>query len=747
MDTEITPLLTLRLLGGLEVRTADGRDVTPPGRKIRALLACLALPSGGAGWPRERLVGLLWGDRDEEQARGSLREALVKLRRYMGEPSPLQASREAIALDPSVISIDAIEFARLANAGELEHAAELFRGELLEGLSLPDGGFQDWLLVERTRLHDLAIDVLSRLLASQDGEPAVRTAQRLLQLDPAHEETHRRLIRLYAATGDRSQAFRQYQVCRDSLQRELGVAPSLETEALYRQIRDESLPRSRKGESVPSPPVDRQPLKIQSAALEGIAPAARSPRPSRRSITAAAVAACVVLALVAVAALRWHWTVGRPSVVTAPAIAVLPFDNLSGDPGNGRLADGITADIITDLSRYSDFAVIARESSEAYKSKPVDVRQIGRDLNVSHILEGSFQREGDQVRINVQLVDAATGVRVWSERYDRPAGEVFAIQSELADRIANSLGGSGGQVGGSGLAAAKRKRPNDLGAYELYLLGRDKMIKGLTLQNQLAAEGLLERSIQIDPAFARAHAVLAWTYAWRATLESDTAKLTQQMLDEARRAVDLDPMDADAHQALGYAHGLDGELKQAEIEFDEALHLNPNAFDILADYSCWAHSFGRAKQGAEAADRAMRLNPNYPMWAVDCFRLGLVVVGRYEDVLRNQLHQPEDKWNQDGYVITAGSLAELGRLDEAKALVDRGMKKYAGLLSIEKFALNRGWPTSARPLMTALMRKAGFPPCASDEDLSDVAKPERLPECVKGAIVNDVPSQPSLLMH
>src|SRR4030095_7351589 len=149
MDTEIGPLWTLRLLGGLEVRTADGRDVTPPGRKTRALLACLALPRGSA-WSREQLTALFWGDRDEEQARGSLREALVKLRRCMGEPSPLQASRETIALDPAVIGVDAIEFARLAKAGELERASEHYRGELLEDFNLPHTGLEIWRDSERS---------------------------------------------------------------------------------------------------------------------------------------------------------------------------------------------------------------------------------------------------------------------------------------------------------------------------------------------------------------------------------------------------------------------------------------------------------------------------------------------------------------------------------------------------------------------------------------------------------------------
>jgi tetratricopeptide (TPR) repeat protein len=189
-------------------------------------------------------------------------------------------------------------------------------------------------------------------------------------------------------------------------------------------------------------------------------------------------------------------------------------------------------------------------------------------------------------------------------------------------------------------------------------------------------------------------------------------------------------MDADAHQALGYAIGLTGDLQQAEREFNEALRLNPNGFDTLTIYGCWAHSFDKAKEGAEAVSRAMKLNPNYPSWAVDCFRTALVMVGRYEDAVRNQARQPEDKWNPDAYVFTAGSLGALGRPDEAKPLVARGTAKYPGQRSIEKFALNHYWTADAVPIVTDLMRKAGFPTCATDKELEGITKPVRLPECV-----------------
>src|SRR5215510_4667400 len=196
MDTRPGSSLTLRVLGGFELRAADGRDLTPPGKKLRALIACLALPPGEA-WSRERLTALLWGDRDEEQARGSLRQALAELRRIMGDET-LRADREAVALDRDAITVDAAEFVRLAETGELVKAADLYRGDLLDSVSLPDAEFADWLLVERTRIHDLAVGVLAHLVESQSGETAIQTAQRLLHLDPLRETTHRKLMELYA---------------------------------------------------------------------------------------------------------------------------------------------------------------------------------------------------------------------------------------------------------------------------------------------------------------------------------------------------------------------------------------------------------------------------------------------------------------------------------------------------------------------------------------------------------------------
>src|SRR5215468_6347781 len=334
-DRSSTPL-QLRLLGGFDLRSSHGRVAMPAGRKVRALLACLAL-SPGKAWPREKLMALLWSDRGEEQARASLRQALAEMRRVLGEPSPVRTEHDAVSLDPTLIAVDAVQFELLAQAGKLDDAAALYRGPLLDGHGVRDGAFEDWILVERTRLHDLAVAVLDRFAASRSGDAAIATAQRLLQLDPAREETHRLLMRFYASAGQRAQALRQYEHCRDILQRDLQAKPDAETERLLRQIQHETVP------SLATPPAHVQPGP--TLALKD-----------------------------------------------KPSIAVLPFANLSGDPEQQYFSDGITEDIITALSRFRQLFVIARNSSFTYKGKAVDVKQVARELGLRYVLEGVVRK-------------------------------------------------------------------------------------------------------------------------------------------------------------------------------------------------------------------------------------------------------------------------------------------------------------------------------------------------------------------
>jgi TolB-like protein/class 3 adenylate cyclase len=273
-----------------------------------------------------------------------------------------------------------------------------------------------------------------------------------------------------------------------------------------------------------------EPVTVYRVNLEagGGALRRRSPwRPHRWQ----AAAAALVLVLVAGATGAWY-TLWRPLPVPAPvatiaastgaaearpalplpdkpSIAVLPFENLSGDPKQERLAGGITEDVITDLSRFHELFVIARNSTEVYKGKPVDVREVARDLGVRYVLEGSLQIEGDRVRITAQLIDATTGNHVWADRYDRPLEDVFAVQDEVTQKIASTLAAPwGGVLTQAGRESARRKPPQNLQAYDYYLLGIEHKHRFTEEDNKKAHE-LLAKAIEIDPGFVRAYVGVA----------------------------------------------------------------------------------------------------------------------------------------------------------------------------------------------------------------------------------------------
>ena len=249
--------LQLKLLGGFESRLASGPEMEIAARKTRALLAYLALPTGRAH-TRDKLVGLLWSDRGDEQARNSLRQALTELGKALNaiEPPPLIKGQDTLMLDPAIVGVDVLEFEQLAASdavGDLHRAAALYAGDLLDGLDTRDAAFEEWLLIERQRLRTLATTMLKKLLIREIGPRAIAVAQRLLALDPLQEEGHRALMRLHAEAGEIGASLRQYELCREILKRELDVAPSPETEALCRLIREQSNSRT-PPESEPRPP-------------------------------------------------------------------------------------------------------------------------------------------------------------------------------------------------------------------------------------------------------------------------------------------------------------------------------------------------------------------------------------------------------------------------------------------------------------------------------------------------------------
>jgi TolB-like protein/class 3 adenylate cyclase/tetratricopeptide (TPR) repeat protein len=439
-------------------------------------------------------------------------------------------------------------------------------------------------------------------------------------------------------------------------------------------------------------------------------------------------AAIVLLTLLGGSATWWLY---QPSVLgTKPSVAVLPFNNYGGDAATGRLADGLTEDIITDLAQFPELDVVARNSTQAYKGQSINVREVASKLDVGFVLEGSIQRQGDRLRITAQLIDAKTGNHLWSERWDRPAEDVFAVQTEIAEQVTNRLGGGVGLIQEAGRAAAHRKRPDNLTVYDYYLLGTESIEK-ITVADEQEAIRLLNLAVEMDPEFARAWVELYHAHIILAGFGIDRDNNIKAAADVAERAVRLDPSDAEAHAVFGMSLVDQGDNARGKVELDLALSLAPGSAEILTFYSGYAAHFDEAERGAQLVDQVIRLDPNFPMWATGFYAPAYFFAGRYEDALKMLERKTPDNYDKWSWVVRSSSLAALGRIDEAKASVSESLKQYPDL-SVEGIINESSLSETERGRFTETMPLAGFPLCAKPEALGQLAKPARLPECEKG---------------
>ncbi len=603
--------LHLKVLGGFEARLASGEPLDIAARKTRALLTYLALPAGRPH-SRDKLVGLLWSDRSDEQARNSLRQALAELVRALAtvEPSPLVKGRDSLALDADAVEVDALLLERLSasdDIGDLRRGAALYTADLLEGFDARDPVFEEWLRGERRRVRDLATTVLKRLLTYETGPSAIDRAQRLLAIDPLQEEGHRALMRLHAEAGETGAALRQYELCRDLLKRDLDAAPSPETEALCRELRQRGTSAAAPPVRAPIPPADeRQP----DAALS-----------------------------------------------SKPTIAVLPFSNLSGDPEQQYFSDGITEDIITQLSRFHELSVIARNSSFRFRDKSADVKHIGEDLGVDHLVEGSVRKAGNRIRISAQLVAVASGAHLWADHYDRALDDVFAIQDEVAQTIVATLVG---RLSASGADTARRKPAQSWAAYDCFLQGRDR----LNRYEGEEAEPLLRRAIELDPHFAQAHATLAVVHVFRFFSDGRAEKLREALV-HAQKAMSLDESDAACHLALATVYVFMHRLDLAGVHYRKAVALNPSHMEAALGYAHWLARMGRTGEALEKMDAAVERDPFPPNWYWEMRAIPLLQEKRYEEML--EVYERIDRLQVWHHPYLAIANAHLGRIAEAKA--------------------------------------------------------------------------------
>jgi TolB-like protein/Tfp pilus assembly protein PilF len=293
-----------------------------------------------------------------------------------------------------------------------------------------------------------------------------------------------------------------------------------------------------------------------------------------------------------------------------PAIAVLPFTNMSGDPEQEYFSDGISEDIITALSKLRWFFVIARNSSFIYKGKSVHLKQIADELGVRYVIEGSVRKGGDRVRITAQLNDALTGGHLWAERYDRGLADVFAVQDEITEAIVAAIEP---QLYAAESFHAQRKPPDSMDAWDLVMRALSHYWR-VTKQDNVVAQALLEKAISIDPNYGQALGLLAASYVFSAHMGwADVPANAEQSAMAAIRADSEDPW---AHFALGSVYLLARRHEDARAEFELALQLNPNFASAQGYYGLSLAYIGRWEDGAEAANRALRLSPRDPFSAV-----------------------------------------------------------------------------------------------------------------------------------
>jgi adenylate cyclase len=315
------------------------------------------------------------------------------------------------------------------------------------------------------------------------------------------------------------------------------------------------------------------------------------------------------------------------SLADKPSIAVLPFANLNGDPQQDYFSDGITEDIITELSRFSELLVIARHSSFQYKGKAVDIRQVGRELGVRYVLEGSVRRSGDLVRITAQLIDAMTGAYRWAERYDREVHDIFAVQDEVARAIVTILAA---HVNRAEIERALLKPPAAWEAYEYYLRGAEAFflhVNGRTKASLYDARRLLDQCLAIDPDYARAYAMLSSShvYAWFEPFDCDylSPATLDRAVELAETAVRLDAGLPQAHAQLGHVLVFKRQHDAAIAEFQRAFALNPNFIDYRF---AWVLLYaGEPARAIEVLQANIRLDPFQPL----IFSLGAMGMANY----------------------------------------------------------------------------------------------------------------------
>ena len=403
--------------------------------------------------------------------------------------------------------------------------------------------------------------------------------------------------------------------------------------------------------------------------------------------------------------------VARPSLPLPdkPSIAVLPFTNLSGDPEQDYFADGIVEDIITGLSRIKWIFVIARNSSFAYKGKAMDVKEVGRELGVRYVLEGSVRRFENRVRISAQLIDTGTGAHIWADHYDRALDDIFAVQDELTISVVGFIEPT---LRKAEIERARRKRPDSLDAYDLYLQALPFAFTAMP-QDADKALTLLDRAIELEPDYAAAHAVIAWCHEQRYLRGGLHEDVKQAALHHARTAVAVGGDDAAALATAGFVIAvIEYDYETATAAFDRSFALSSSSALALGFSSIVRAWKGDDATAVDHAERAIRLSPFDSLLYLPYVGLAYAhfAAGRFEEAAAaaSRASQSNPKFSMPT-VLRAAALANLGRREEAR-VVANGLRETDPHLTVSTAIRSARFanPHKNAELSDALLR-AGLP--------------------------------------
>lgn len=637
--------IQIRVFGNLDVVGFNGEKIIIGGSKQQALLSYLAFNTDEPP-SRDKLMTLLWGDRFTDQARQSLRQGLSKLRGYLNteEKQVIWAVNDRVGLDPKLVDVDIAHFYSLAfkkTPEEDELAIQLYKNSLLESLYLREENYENWLLSERSRVNEIAYPIFERLAAyylnSSEQLKSQQVTQRLVDIDPLRETSHRLLMRIFAQSGQRAAAIKQFNICKETLRRDLDISPDTETMKLLEELKrptEAGIFENSKQH------LSRDPIQ---KAIEK--------NDQNRSSKKVTIDDAITL-------------VGSKTNIT-----VLTFDSMKGGEDIEVFSEALTEDTTAALAKYRWLDVVASLRTDNNTTTP-QLRQLASEQNINYTVEGSVRQIGGKVRITAQLVDLETGKYIWVNRYDRLNDDLFELIDELNESIAASVETE--LVAHEGIRA-RSISDTTLNAWDSYHLGLATQYE-FSEEGNARAQSLFRRAIILDPLFAAAHARLAYAIVLSAIYfeaDQDSGLLTEA-LDLAKRATRLDDKDAVARFSLGRVYLARGEYEKSIVELEYAISLNPGLAQAHCGLGDSLAYLGQAEEAIPSFEEAIRLSPQDPhRWAFSTYAaIASIFNSKYQDAVKwakLSIQVPNSHYWANAALVSA--LGHLGRTEEANAAV------------------------------------------------------------------------------